>query len=62
VAPAGTGAGDQELVADELAVGWSRRLVKHARYYWLLLTNGHLHRRLFSQMLHQIGAPPVPSE
>ena len=23
------------------------RLVKHARYYWLLLTQGHLNRRLF---------------
>ena len=23
------------------------RLVKHARYYWLLLAEGHLHRRLF---------------
>jgi len=23
------------------------RLVKHASYYWLLLAEGHLHRRLF---------------
>jgi hypothetical protein len=27
------------------------RLVKHARYYWLLLAEGHLNRKLFGQML-----------
>ena len=27
------------------------RLVKHARYYWLLLAEGHLTRRLFGAML-----------
>jgi hypothetical protein len=48
VAPAGTGAGDQELVADELAVsvgqdGWSRMLA------------------IIGQMLQRIWAPPVPS-
>jgi hypothetical protein len=37
------------------------RLVKHARYYWLLLAEGHLHRRLFGQMLRRIWALPVPS-
>ena len=30
------------------------RLVKHARYYWLLLAEGHLSRRLFSSMLRTI--------
>jgi hypothetical protein len=30
------------------------RLIKRARDYWLLLAEGHLHRRLFGQML------PVP--
>jgi hypothetical protein len=30
------------------------RLVKHARHYWLLL-DGHLHRRLFGDMLRRIG-------
>ena len=30
------------------------RLVKHARYYWLLLAEGHLNRRLFGDMLHRI--------
>ena len=32
------------------------RLVKHARYYWLLLAEGHLNRRLFGDMLHRIWA------
>ena len=35
------------------------RLVKHARYYWLLLTEGHLNRRLFGDMLHRIWALPL---
>ncbi len=37
------------------------RLIKHARYYWFLLADGHLHRRLFGQMLRRIWALPVPS-
>ena len=37
------------------------RLVKHARYYWLLLAEGHLNRRLFGDMLHRIWALPPPS-
>ena len=37
------------------------RLVKHARYYWLLLAEGHLNRRLFGDMLHRIWALPLPS-
>ena len=36
------------------------RLVKHARYYWLLLAEGHLSRRLFSRMLRTISALPLP--
>ena len=33
------------------------RLVKHARYYWLLLAEGHLTRRLFGDMLRaDLGA------
>src|ERR1700730_4493566 len=33
----------------------------HARYYWLLLAEGHLHRRQFGQMLRRIWALPTPS-
>ena len=37
------------------------RLVKHARYYWLLLAESHLTRRLFASMLRRIWALPVPT-
>jgi Transposase DDE domain group 1 len=37
------------------------RLVKHARYYWLLLAEGHLTRRLFGAMARRITALPVPT-
>ena len=36
------------------------RLVKHARYYWLLLAEGHLNRRLFGDMLRRLSVLPVP--
>ena len=35
------------------------RLVKHARYYWLLLAESHLTRRLFGLMLRRIWALPM---
>lgn len=37
------------------------RLVKHARYYWVLLAESHLTRRLFGSMLRRIAAllPPA---
>ena len=37
------------------------RLVKHARYYWLLLAESHLTRRLFGSMVRRIAALPVES-
>ena len=37
------------------------RLVKHARYYWLLLAESQLTRRLFAGMLRKITALPVPT-
>jgi hypothetical protein len=37
------------------------RLVKHARYYWLLLAESHLTRRLFGSMLRRIAALPLPT-
>ena len=36
------------------------RLVKHARYYWLLLAESHLTRRLFGAMLQRIWGPASP--
>jgi hypothetical protein len=35
------------------------RLVKHARYNWLLLGESHLTRRLFEAMLRRIWALPA---
>jgi len=37
------------------------RLVKHARYYWLLLAESHLTRRLFGAMLSRIEALSSPA-
>jgi len=36
------------------------RLVKHVRYYWLLLAESHLTRRLFASMLRMIAVLPLP--
>ena len=36
------------------------RLVKHARYYWLLLAEGHLNCKLFAQVLGRLAALAVP--
>jgi hypothetical protein len=36
------------------------RLIQHARYYWLLLAESHLTRRLFGNMLQKIAALPSP--
>jgi hypothetical protein len=37
------------------------RLIKHARYYWLLLAESHLTRLLFAGMLRKIAALPSPA-
>ena len=37
------------------------RLVKHARYYWLLLAEGHLTRRLFGMIVRRLAALSVPA-
>jgi hypothetical protein len=37
------------------------RLIRHARYYWLLLTESHLARRLFGSMLRGIATLPSPA-
>jgi hypothetical protein len=38
------------------------RLVKHARYYWLLLAESHLTRRLSGSMVRRVGTLAVPPE
>jgi len=37
------------------------RLIKHARYYWLLLAESHLTRQLFAGLLRKTTALPVPA-
>jgi len=37
------------------------RLVKHARYYWLLLAEGHLTGRLFGAIVQRLRALSVPA-
>ena len=37
------------------------RLVKHARYYWLMLAEGHLDRRRFEAMLGCMARLPAPA-
>jgi hypothetical protein len=46
----------------QLLVKTGGRLVRHARYYWLLLAENYLTRRLFASMLGRIaGGLPVPA-
>jgi len=35
------------------------RLIKHARYYWLMLAESYLTRRLFGTIVRRIGALTV---
>ena len=37
------------------------QLIQHARYYWLLLAESHLTRRLFAGMLAKIAMLPSPA-
>jgi hypothetical protein len=37
------------------------RLIKHARYYWLLLAEGHVTRPLSGAMVRRIAALPLPT-
>jgi hypothetical protein len=38
------------------------RLVKQARYCWLLLAGSHLTRRFFRSMLRRIAAQQLPTQ
>jgi hypothetical protein len=38
-----------------------RRLVKHVRYYWLMLAEGHLTRGRSTAMLRRIALLPLPA-
>ena len=63
LAAAGVAEPDRQLVVDGLQqrlVKTGGRLVKHARYYWLLLTESHLTRRLFGAMAEGDCQPNPP--
>jgi len=52
------------VVADQLQqrlVKTGGRLVKHARYYWLLLAESHLTRHVFESMVPRIELLPLPA-
>ncbi len=46
---------NQDFGVSPLLVKTGGRLVKHARYYWLLLAESHLTRGLFGSMLRRIA-------
>jgi len=57
-----TGIGNWSLTSlQQRLVKTGGRLIKHARYYWLLLAESHLTRRLFAGLLRKITALPVPA-
>jgi hypothetical protein len=43
------------------ARGEGGRLLKHAKYYWLLLAESHVTRRLFGAMVGRIELLPLPA-
>ena len=51
------------LVADEQRrlVKTGGRLIKHTRYYWLLLAESHRAARLFRRMLRRIATLASPA-
>ena len=52
------------MVAHQLAARLLKtggRLIQHAGYYWLLLAESHLTRRLFADMLRKVAALPMPA-
>jgi hypothetical protein len=62
---ASAGAADANRRLPQLAAasGENRRtrLIKHARYYRLLLAESHLTRRIFGSMLRRITMLPAPA-
>ncbi len=57
--PVGLPAGEPSAEAGSGPQGG--RLVKHARYYWLQLAEGHLTRQHFGSMLRRVAALPLPN-
>jgi len=47
-------------IGGERSLKTGGRLVKHARYSWLLLAESHLTRRLFGSIVRRVEALPLP--
>jgi hypothetical protein len=57
-----TGIADCSLTGlQQRVVETGGRLIEHARYYWLMLADGHLTRTRFSAMLCGIALLPPPA-
>ena len=59
-----SGPKNRDMVVDQLAAAVGEdggQLVKHAQYYWLLLTKSPLTRRLLGSMLRRIVHLPLPA-
>jgi hypothetical protein len=57
-----TGIADWSLTSlQQRAVKTGGRLVKYARYYWMVLAEGHLTRARFAAMLRRIALLPLPA-
>jgi hypothetical protein len=54
-------AGAAERIEKWSLTSLQQRLVKHARYYWLLLAESHLTRRLFASMVRRIESLLLPA-
>jgi hypothetical protein len=63
VAAAGAARADRKwsLTSLQRLVKTSGRLIQHARYYWLLVAESHLTRRLFAGILQKIMMLPSPA-
>ena len=51
----------EEVSGEQRLVKTGGSLIRHARYYWLILAESHLTRRLFGSMVRRIGALPAPT-
>jgi len=49
-----------EQAIQSLVLHCERRLVRQARYYWLLPAEGHLNRERFGAMRERIALLPAP--
>jgi hypothetical protein len=64
MAEVGAAEEDRNVVINQPAqrlVKTGGRLVKHARYYWLILAESYLTKHLFAGMVRRMEALPLPA-